>query len=69
MCIILLLGAKFHIKLGPAFLQSGNTPTHHTRALDKTINHPMVRLQFWTYEEYGACLHCYFSQVHSDTEW
>ena len=31
--------------------------------------HLMVRLQSWSFGEYGVPLHCHYAQVHFDPEW
>ena len=31
-----------------------------------TKPHLVVRLQFWRTEECGVCLHCHYTQIHSD---
>ena len=43
--------------------------THTTSVLDMTLNHLMARLQPGRFGEYGVCLYCYGSQIHSDPEW
>ena len=31
-------------------------------------DHLMIKLQFWRYEGCAVTLHCYYSQVHSDSD-
>ena len=51
-----------------ASLQGDKTPTP-TNVLDMKINHLMVRLQPWSFEEYGVPFHCHWFLVHSDMEY
>ena len=40
-----------------------------TSVLDMTLNHLIVRLQSWSFGECRVTFHCYYSQVHSNSEW
>ena len=45
------------------------TNIHPTSVLDMTLNHLVLRLQPWSFREYGVPIHCHCSQVLSNMEW
>ena len=47
-----------------ASLERSKTP-FPTSVLDMILSHLMVRLQPWSFGEYGITLDCHYSQVHS----
>ena len=57
-------------KMSTASLQMGKRTPRPLSVLDMKLNYLMVKLQFWSFEECGLTLHCYWSiLVHYDPEW
>ena len=40
-----------------------------TSVLDMKLNHLIVRLQSWKFEECAVSFHCHYSKVHPNPEW
>ena len=39
-----------------------------TNVLDMRLDHPIERIQSWSFDECGVHFHCHYSQIHSDSE-